>query len=226
MKDVFIILWTQDMYHPTTRRCIEGLKATDLSMAELITYDNAYNPAFVQTDLYEDIADYCEGRPMILIRDTVMVKDAQWVYKLLQCVNSSGASVVGCVHKYKDTASGYYGVDFNVEMDIINYAGATNHPDYAYTCAVAGPLILIMKPEMIHFDPEYNNTDHIYLDICMQQWLKEGRVAAALDVVATNVGDPLRDMRHFKGKWGEFIKNELPARLKKPEDVKSGKYGG
>ncbi|KJU81564.1 hypothetical protein MBAV_006245 [Candidatus Magnetobacterium bavaricum] len=215
MKDVFIILWTEDMYHPTTRRCIETIKAADLSMAELITYDNVCNPAFAQTDIYEDIADYCEGRPIILIGSNILIQDAQWVYKLINCANSSGASVVGCVHKYKDADVGYYGVEFNVEMDIINYIGATTPTSnaYAYTCAVAGPLVLIMNPNVIHFDPDYGNTDHIYLDICMQQWLKGGCVAAALDVNATNIGDPMRNLQYFKSKWGEFIKNELPAKI-------------
>ncbi|MBF0317872.1 MAG: hypothetical protein HQL04_06825 [Nitrospirae bacterium] len=215
MKDVFVILWVEDMYHPATRRCIEAMKATDLSMAELITYDNVCNPAFVQTDLYEDIADYCEGRPMILIRDTILVQDAQWVYKLLNCANNSKAPVVGCVHRYKDAEVGYYGVDFNVEMDIISYVGAAipTPNNYAYTCAVAGPLVLIMNPNAIHFDPDYGNTNRIYLDVCMQQWLKGGGVAAALDVSVTNVGDPLRDLQYIKTKWGEFIKNELPVKM-------------
>ncbi len=218
---MFIILWTEDMYHPTTRRCIEGLKATDLSMAELIIYDNGGNPTFVQADLYEDITDYCEGRPVILLKDTVLVNDSRWMYKLFQCSNNSATQVVGCVHKYKDAANAYYGVEFNIEMDIINYTGIANPTpsQYAYTCAVAGPMLLLMNPNAIHFDPDYNNSDHIYLDICMQQWLKGGVVAAALDVSATNLGDPLRQLQYVKTKWGEFIKNELPSKMGRSADL-------
>ncbi|MBF0344888.1 MAG: hypothetical protein HQL06_11735 [Nitrospirae bacterium] len=218
MKDVFIILCTEDMYHPVTRQCIEHIKAADLTIAELIVYDNAYNPAFVLADIYEDVVDYCEGRPIILLNDRVIVKDPLWVYRLMECSNSAGASIVGCIHSYRDETNSYYGIDFRQDAHLnfldLSFLDVYNSTltDYTYVCALAGPAILLMKPNTIHFDPDYH-TDHIHLDICMQEWLKGRRVAASLNLNVTNVGDPLHDLQYFKDKWGDFIKNELRSKI-------------
>ncbi|MBF0343956.1 MAG: hypothetical protein HQL06_06975 [Nitrospirae bacterium] len=233
MKELMIVLDTTDMNHPRARKCIEYLKKTDLSLAELVIVDNVYSDGFNRGACLEGFRRLAGERPIILLQDDVFIEDARWLTKLRDVTLKPDVLVAGCLHSYERSsdvfAGALVGYDGRVEP-VTHIAEATAEPLRYLPCILSG-VVFIAEPEKLGLEAA-NITDNgktdlyqdgLYeADICMQAWAMNKRVAACLDltvkrmlphpsVLSKMVKDQPVDGDRFRLKWQVFIKDSLYA---------------
>ncbi len=221
MKELTILLCTPDMHRPVARRCIEFVKKTDLSRAELIIADNAYDSEFNHAKVMDSYIEYAGKRPMIFMDDDIVINDYDWISKLLDTCSKAQASIAGSIHRYETGEVNHLGIIIHLDGTpelIRNEPSGEN--GFLYAPAVSSALMLIMNPLEHNFDTAYVKYQHD-VDICMEAWKRGERTACALDLTITHhlteytskLGNSKRnfeeDTIRFGNKWKEFVNKGL-----------------
>ncbi|MBF0609422.1 MAG: hypothetical protein HQL61_17960 [Magnetococcales bacterium] len=210
MKELMLVLQTLDMNHPRARRCIEHLKKTDLSMAELFIVDAAYGEDFNRGQYLDGFRKLTDGRPLVLLSDDVLIEDVRWLAQLRDIAANSDVLVVGCQQYAEGSevkiAGAVIAADGAVEQ-ITDLPAGMQSP--LYVPMVADCVVFIAEPEKIHFDVGYRGS-LCDADICMQAWRMGKKVATSLDISIKRMTshtstDNSGDRGIFVRKWQEFI---------------------
>ncbi|MBF0317724.1 MAG: hypothetical protein HQL04_06070 [Nitrospirae bacterium] len=214
MKELMLVLQTMDMNHPRARRCIEHLKKTDLSMAELFIVDTVYGGDFNRGNYLEGFRRLTEGRPLVLLQDDVLIEDIHWLTQLRDIAEKSDVLVVGCQHCLEGSgvkvAGAIVGHDGAVEQ-IADLPAGTRSP--AYVPLIPEGVVFVAEPEKIGFDVGYQGS-LCQADVCMQAWKMGKRVAVSLDLgikrmMSSPAVDNTGDRERFDRKWRDFINGPL-----------------
>ncbi|KJU85272.1 hypothetical protein MBAV_002535 [Candidatus Magnetobacterium bavaricum] len=214
MKELMLVLRTMDMNHPGARRCIEHLKKTDLSMAELFIVDTVYGTDFNRGGYLEGFRKLAEGRPLVLLSDDVLIEDIHWLTQLRDIAAKSDVLVVGCQYRLE-------GSGVKVAGAIVDHAGVFGQiadlpagaGSMAYVPLIPEGVVFVSEPEKISFDVDYQGS-LCEADVCMQAWKMGKRVAVSLDPAIKRMMPPVTDnnpadREHFDRKWRDFINNSL-----------------
>jgi hypothetical protein len=219
MKETIIALCTPDMNRPMAREAIERLKSTDLRRAEVMIFDNAYDDRFHHPSIMEEMLNYAAGRPVVFMDDDVLLRDADWMDRLFQTADESGAAIVGCAHVL---ASG----ELNHRGILVYHDGSTEllrqipggDGGFVYSPAVSSALMLVKNTDGLHFDLQFEKYQHD-VDICISAWKSNYRVACALNLEIVHTQAEYmsrvpgfrevldRDIRRFQQKWQHFAAN-------------------
>ena len=216
MKDILIVLCTPDLQRPMARRALHALKRTDLSRAELLIQDNAYNERFHHASVMDDMLAYAGRRPVVFMDDDVVVDDAAWLQKLTCAAEAGDAAIAGCVHTFATGEPQH--------ATILVYRDATTEllrelprglATPAYAPAVSSALVLVRNTDGLRFDRQFEKYQHD-VDICLAAWAAGQRVVCANDLVVVHeqaeymrqrpeFRDILdRDVERLKAKWATF----------------------
>ncbi|KJU85158.1 hypothetical protein MBAV_002656 [Candidatus Magnetobacterium bavaricum] len=215
MKELMLVLQTMDMNHPRARRCIEHLKKTDLSMAELFIVDMVYGDGFNRGSYLEGFRKLAEGRPLVLLWDDVLIEDIHWLTQLRDIAGKSDVLVVGCQYRIEGSGVKVAGaiVDHTGVMGQIADLPAAETGSIAYVPLIPEGVVFVSEPEKISFDGEYQGS-LCEADVCMQAWKIGKRVAVSLDPAIKRMMPPVTDnnpadREHFDRKWRDFINDSL-----------------
>ncbi|MBF0336757.1 MAG: hypothetical protein HQL05_02905 [Nitrospirae bacterium] len=227
MKELLLVFQTLDMNHPRARRCVEHLKKTDLSMAELFIVDVAYGEDFNRGQYLEGFKKLADGRPLVLLSDDVLIEDVRWLTKLRAIAANSDVLVVGCQQYAEGSGVKFVGA-------IIAADGAYERPPERpserpifeqltdlpagmqsplYVPVVADGVVFIAQPDKIHFDAAYRGS-LCDADVCMQAWSMGKKTATSLDISIKRMTSPTApdnsgDRDIFVHKWQKFINTSL-----------------
>ncbi|KJR41171.1 hypothetical protein MCHI_002933 [Candidatus Magnetoovum chiemensis] len=223
MKDLLIILPTSDINSPASRRCIEHLQQTDLSLAELLVYDSVYDDDLSYPRLIQSIIELEKGRPIILIYRDVIIKEKNWIDKILEVRANSNALLVGTRQSSEDVGIVTSGVKIISPFDALSIVSFLHSSPYNYVPAVSEGLLFISDTGKINIDITYKY-NCFELDMCMQAWSLNEKVACAEEIKTISPrarlcleekGQKARqqscseDIAYFISKWKNFIENEL-----------------
>ncbi|MEO5357202.1 MAG: hypothetical protein H7844_07885 [Nitrospirae bacterium YQR-1] len=220
MKEILIILNTFDLNHPVTRKTIEYLKKTDLFKTELFIADSGYENDEPYSKRIKAYMAYADGRPVVIIKSGVLVKDNDWLEKLINTSEASGASIVGCVGISENTRNKIYGYTLTDKAAHITIED--DGRDVLYVPAVTPGLVYIPRPEEIEIDEHFYGNMYV-TDICVRAWSQGKKTAVSQALLS--YGDSLlsesslneADIEHLRNKWCYYIK----ARLFLNEDIKT-----
>lgn len=220
MKDIVILLCTPDMYRPVAGRCIEFLKKTNLARAELIIADNAYDRHFKHAGVMGSFIEYAGHRPIIFIDDDVLIKDYEWISKLLKIADQTDSPLVGCLHEYESGEINHSGIVVHMDGTPELIRMEPDEVQYSFRPAVSSALILLNDPVAVQFDLAYKKYQHD-VDICLQIWSRGGKVVCSHDLrvihhlteYTSTLPQAKRlfedDTNCFSKKWSDFVKSEL-----------------
>jgi hypothetical protein len=224
MKEIVLVFCTPDMHRPMARRAIRALKATDLTPAELMILDNAYDERFHHPAVMDEMLQYAGGRPVIFLDDDVVVQQHDWIARLRNAVREHDAAVVGCVHTFATGERQHSGIlvhrDASTEMlrDVADdNASATARP------ALSSALMLVRNTDGLRFDRRFEKYQHD-VDICLAAWSAGRTVMCTTDLVVIHEQAEYmrrrpefhevlqRDMARLCEKWAGFAASGLYAR--------------
>ncbi len=221
MKDVLLVLCTPDHRRETARRCLETVRSTDLSRAELLIVDNAWDAGFQHPATMERFRVLGGNRPIIYLDDDVEIDTSDWIERLLATHRSSGANVVGCRHRSREGTPNHVGAqvfrDGTTEILCERPAEAGPGP---FVPAVSSAVMLIADPTRVRFDLRFAKYQHD-LDVGLQTWEQGGRVACCPELSVVHVmGDYATtrpevigrfwpDATRFREKWQTFASESL-----------------
>jgi hypothetical protein len=221
MKNIQIILCTPDMFRPTARSCINSIKQTDLSKAELIIADNAYDNHFSHPKLMASFFSYVENRQIIFVDDDVQIHDYDWIDRLISTSNQTKSTIVGCIHTYESGEINHHGIlvyrDGTTELMREPIDCNLHNP---YVPAVSSAVMLIKDINNLGFDTTYKKYQHD-TDICLSAWQKNKKVSLCSELkVVHKLSDYTSTFYNFKSiyaydsqlmanKWIKFCENGL-----------------
>ncbi|PID40424.1 MAG: hypothetical protein CR984_03260 [Proteobacteria bacterium] len=220
MKEVVVAVCTPDLSRKVAANCIERLKATDLSLAELLVCDNCADSDFSHPQTMKNLLAYAGSRPIVFIDDDVYVDEPDWLSIMLEGARRYNAAIVGCVHTFESGEVNHVGA-------MIYRDGTTRMlrelpPDCStpYVPALSSALMLIMEPLRYGFDTGFEKYHHD-TDICLQAWRQGSSVVCLPDVViihiqgnyASEVIDVreafAKDATYLMRKWNDFAASGL-----------------
>ncbi|KJR41169.1 glycosyl transferase family protein [Candidatus Magnetoovum chiemensis] len=236
-KDTIIFICTPNMHHLVARRAINSIKATNLNRAHLIISDNQYDGSFSHPYMMEKYLRYAQKQNMavIFLDDDVEINCYNWIDLLHEASQISDADIVGCTHIFENGEVNHEGyfiypdgmseplMDFIFEREAIN-KGAV------YVPTLCSALMFIKNPADYYFDLKYKKYQHD-LDICMQAWQKNRKVASLLNLRImhhlgyTAASNPnfsstyYADSAYFAQKWADFIPEMLNIQQLKQYEV-------
>ncbi|MBF0591293.1 MAG: hypothetical protein HQL02_04320 [Nitrospirae bacterium] len=218
MKEIMMVLQTMDMNHPRARRCIEQLKKTDLSLAELFIVDSVYGEGVSRGGYLEGFRRLAQGRPLVLLSDDVFIEDVCWLTRLRDVAVDSDVLVVGCRHCF-DGPGGTISVD--IAGAIVGHGGViekvaglpAGEGALAYVPLVQGGVVFVAEPERVSFDVDYQGS-LCEADVCMQAWKMGKKVATSLNLSVRRMMPPEETNNHddkerFDRKWHDFTNGHL-----------------
>ncbi len=221
MKKILIILCTPDMHRPVARTCTEHIKSTDLSQAELVVVDNAYDNDFRHPATMNRFLKCAESQAVIFVDDDVFINDYNWISKLLATALKSQAAITGCVHRFRSGEVNHTGVlvhkDASTELMRRAIPGSK---EFAYVPALSSAVMLITAPDRLIFDGNFQKYQHD-IDICLNAWQQGEKVVCTPDLevvhiqgefmsTKTNSRDLFaQDDGYFRKKWQEYTRNGL-----------------
>jgi hypothetical protein len=224
MKETVLVFCTPDMHRPMARRAIRALKATDLTCAELMILDNAYDEHFHHPSVMDEMLEYAAGRPVIFLDDDVVVQEHDWIARLRNAASDHDAAVVGCVHTFATGERQHSGIlvhrDASTEM-LRDVADA--NADAVACPALSSALMLVRNTDGLHFDRRFEKYQHD-VDICLAAWSAGRTVVCATDLVVVHEQAEYmrrrpefhevlhRDIARLCEKWAGFAASELYER--------------
>jgi hypothetical protein len=223
MKKVVVAICTPDISRKVAANCIERLKATDLSLAELLVCDNCADSDFSHPLTMNNLLAYAGSRPIVFVDDDVYIDEPDWLSIMLGGAGRYDAAIVGCVHTF--------------ESGEVNHVGAMIYRDGTtrmlrellpgcskpYVPALSSALMLVMEPSRYGFDTGFDKYHHD-TDICLQAWRKGSTVVCLPELVIThlqgNSASEVIDVRevfakdatYLMRKWNDFAASDLFAR--------------
>lgn len=223
MKDILVVVCTPDHRRKRARRCLESVRATDLSRVELIVVDNAMDSDFRHPALMERFRAWAGRRPILYLDDDVEIDTPDWIERLWATHRASGANIVGCRHRSVDGELNHVGAlvfrDGTTEIMAALPAEAEGTP---FVPAVSSAVVLVADGARVEFDQQFVKYQHD-LDIGLQSWQQGDRVACCPDLEVLHVmGDHARtrsevigqywpDAGRFREKWKNFASSDLYA---------------
>ncbi|QWR77493.1 hypothetical protein [Candidatus Magnetomonas plexicatena] len=217
MKEILIILSTFDLNHPVTRKNIEYIKKTDISRAELFIADSGYETQERLSKRIKAYMAYADGRPVVILKSGVIIKDYSWLDKLTNTAELSGAAIVGCVNVNEKTLKKTYGYSVTDKAAHIALEYVNSDLPFTYVPAVLPGLIYIANPVDIEIDENFDSNLYV-TDMCVNAWSNGKKVAASMSLeILDDSSFDEANPEHFRNKWCYFIK----AQLFLNEDIKN-----
>ncbi len=218
MKDIQIVLCTPDMHRPTARKCIERLKATDLSRAELNIIDNAYDKSFSHPAVMESFLRNAEDTPIIFLDDDVFIEDRDWIYTLWEEAAKHDAAIAGCIHTFESGEINHQGVLVydDASTELLREPLATK----PFVPAVSSAVMLVKEPKRLSFNTALKKYQHD-IDICLLAWQQGMQVICCSDLQVVHIQAEYmstradfrpvfaQDSQTFQEKWREFTGKDL-----------------
>ncbi|MBF0566008.1 MAG: hypothetical protein HQK89_12270 [Nitrospirae bacterium] len=191
MKDIVVFLITSGLTCQVGERCLDTLKRTDLSKAELfIAQGVSFGPAGA-ADRLNALLLYAKGRPSVFVHD-VIVDDYDWVEKLFKASSKAGSLVTGCLREADESGHTVAGLfpKPSSEAEFITSFPAGGE-DYLYIPSVVEGVMAVSDSNALRFD---NKVGELYLemDYSLQAWSAGERVAASTDLMVRHAGRPHR----------------------------------
>jgi hypothetical protein len=222
-KDTLLVMCSPDIYRLNARRAINSVKTTDLSRAELCVIDNAFDSSFNHSVVMNEMLRHAAqtGRNLVILDDDVEIYRRDWLDRLYEAGDTMGADVVGCTHT--DDAGnvnhmGEFVYDDGLTESIFDFMFDPRYVKDGATCVptLCSAILLIRNCARYSVDVQFKKYKQD-LDLCMQAWAQNQRVAIALDLRlihsrgATGDRNPnyarlmSEDTALFAKKWVPFI---------------------
>ena len=221
MKKKLVVLCTPNIYHLNTIHALDWLKKTNLGSTELAIVDNCQDPEFRHARTMQDYLHYATGAAVIFLDDDVLIDDPEWIQKLFDCSENTGAAIVGCTHTYPSGEVNHEGI-------LVYKDGSTEllreKVESASSChlvpAVSSAVMLVTDTRALCFDTAFAKYQQD-VDICLSAWEKGLTVACTSDLKAIHkLGgymsgqDGFRDLfmvdsERLQQKWSNFTSKDL-----------------